>query len=308
MKVFTELKDVRDIESTAIALGNFDGVHKGHQAVIALALKKAGEKGLKSAVFSFLNHPGNTLRGKDSVRNIITWEDKKKIIAGMGVDYLFALPFDDAIRNTAPREFLQEIMIKKLKMKEACCGFNYHFGKGGAGSPGTLRELSWELGFGLEMLDPYLVDGRLVSSTLIRELIRKGAMEDCFRYMGRHYALEGTVMEGNRIGRTLRFPTANAAIEPAMATPAYGVYVTRCTVEGQQWSSITNVGVRPTIGDGVQAMESYLFDFTGELYGKQIRVEFLKKLRDEVKFRSREELAAQIEKDCLTARAYHAKI
>lgn len=308
MRVFTSLEQIKETDHTAIALGNFDGVHKGHQEVIGLAIKKAREKGLKSAVFTFSNHPRNMLAGKQVVENIVDPKEKIRLIDALSVDYFFCLPFDLQIQNTSPRDFLQGLLIDKLRMKEACCGFNYRFGKDGAGSPGTLRELSWELGFGLEMLDPYLIDGVLVSSSLIRQLIKEGNMEQCARYLGRRYALEGKVIQGNRLGRTISFPTSNVVIDPEMTAPADGVYVSRCRVGGLWHNSVTNVGNRPTIGDGVRAMETYIFDFESDIYGREIRVEFLKKIRDEIKFESVEALSKQIKKDCLTAREYHAII
>ena len=162
-------------------------------------------------------------------------------------------------------------------------------------------------GFGIHVLEPYMVRGQIVSSTVIRNCIAKGEVDQCLPLMGRYYSTRGTVIMGNRLGRTIGFPTSNITIDEEMVTPSNGVYITYCSYNSIRYPSVTNVGVKPTIenSDGAKNMETHIFDFNKDIYGKEIRVEFLEKIREEKRFESMEELAAQIKKDCLTAGIYH---
>jgi riboflavin kinase/FMN adenylyltransferase len=192
-------------------------------------------------------------------------------------------------------------------MKQAYCGFNYKFGYKAEGTPEVLMHEGIEKGFGIHVLEPFEIDGNLVSSTFIRNLIAEGKVDQCMKYMGRNYAIGGEVVVGNKIGRTIGFPTSNLIIDENMVTPPNGVYVTYCTYNGVRYPSVTNVGVKPTIGDYKKNVETHIFNFNKELYGKKIRVEFLEKTRDEKKFESVEELSKQITSDCIMAKDYHRR-
>lgn len=305
MKVFNTIDEIKDIQASVVALGNFDGVHKGHQELIRRTVDSAREKGLKSAVFTFANHPKNVLAGKPVIKNILYPEDKEAIMEKMGVDYLFSMEFTEEIMHMSTADFIQRILLDAFKMKEAFCGFNYHFGYRAEGDPEVLLQAGRQLGFGINVLEPFEIDGNLVSSTFIRNLISEGLVDACEKYMGRNYSVGGQVVVGNRIGRTIGFPTLNILIDEAMVTPAHGVYVTCCYYNGTRYQSITNVGIRPTIGDEVKNIETHIFNFSKDIYGKDIKVEFLKKLRPEAKFDSFEALSAQIAQDCKDARDYH---
>ena len=305
MRVFNTLDELKDIRETAVALGNFDGVHMGHRALIRRAVDKAKEKGIKSAVFTFSNHPRNLIAGRNIVQNIITGEQKEKIIEEHDVDYLFNIEFTWDICNMKPELFVEELLCRCFRMKYAICGFNYRFGSRAEGTPELLKEMGRELDFELDMFEPVIVDGNIVSSTFIRGLIETGQVERCRKYMGERYRITGSVVVGNKIGRTIGFPTVNQIIDENMITPSNGVYITTCTFEGKTYPSITNIGVKPTIGDYKKNAETHIFDFSGDLYGKEITVEFIKKTRDEKKFNGIEELTAQIDRDCMKARKYH---
>lgn len=305
MKVYNSVKEIKDIRETAVALGNFDGVHMGHRKLIQRAVDVAKEKGIKSAVFTFSNHPRNLIAGRNIVQNIITNEEKERIIEEMGVDYLFNIEFTWDICNMKPELFVEELLCGSFRMKYAICGFNYRFGSRAEGTPDLLSEMGKELGFELEMFNPVIVDGNIVSSTFIRGLIETGQVERCKKFMGERYSISGDVVVGNKIGRTIGFPTVNQIIDEGMITPSNGVYVTDCIFDGESHPSITNVGVKPTIGDYKKNVETHIFDFSGDLYGKYITVEFIKKMRDEVKFADVEELRRQIDSDCRRARKYH---
>lgn len=305
MKTFNSIEEIRDIEPCCIALGNFDGVHAGHQALILKAVEKAKQRNMKSGVFSFSSHPKNLFAGRNIVKNIIYQEEKAALIEKLGVDYLFNVPFTRMICQMEPVEFIDELLVDRMQMKEAFCGFNYRFGYKAAGNPGILRGEGKKKGFHVYEIPPVIIDGDVVSSTLIRGLIKAGEMEECEKYLGRRYSIGGEVVVGNKLGRTIGFPTSNIMIDETMVTPPNGVYITYCVYNGHKFPGVTNVGVKPTVGTFKKNMETHIFNFDKELYGKQIRVEFLKMTRDEVKFGSMEELAAQIVRDCEEAKAYH---
>ena len=307
MKIFNSLDEIKNIEPTVTALGNFDGIHKGHRELIMRAVSEAKAVGLKSAVFTFSTHPRNAF-GKNVVKNIITAEEKTEILADLGVDYLFNIPFLDEIRILSPEEFIEKLLIDKFQMKECCCGFNYTFGYKASGTPELLIAEGVKKGFGVHVLEPYTVDGKVVSSTLIREIIESGDMELCEKYLGRNFAITGTVVEGNRLGKTtFGFPTANINAPENMVLPPNGVYITKTLWRGEWYPSITNVGNKPTIGEYAKNAETHILDpdFERELYGETLHVEFLSKLRDEKKFESLDALRDEIARNCITAREYH---
>ena len=303
---FRKLEEIKETEPAAVALGNFDGIHRGHQELIRRTVEQAGKAGLKSAVFTFSNHPKNVLFGRIVIKNILSPEEKAAILAGLGVDYLFSIDFTEQIMTMPPETFLKELLLERFQMKEAVCGFNYRFGHGAAGTPEFLRENAGRCGYRIEIIPPFYVDGELVSSTLVRNLIAVGEMEECARFLGRLYSVEGRVVVGNRLGRRIGFPTLNCTVPESMATPSNGVYVTNCIYNGTRYPSVTNVGNKPTIGQYKKNVETHLFGFHEEIYGADIRVEFLKKLRDEHKFESVEVLSAQIARDCRAAQEFHA--
>jgi riboflavin kinase/FMN adenylyltransferase len=194
-----------------------------------------------------------------------------------------------------------------MNMQYGLCGFNYHFGNKALGTTKDLQNMSSEMGFEIEVVSPVLIDGVVVSSTLIRDLITSGKVDLCLKYLGRPYTVNGEVVVGNQLGKTLGFPTSNLLIDDNMVSPANGVYLTWCTYNGVTYPSITNVGNKPTIGEFTKNVETHIFDFDRELYGKRIHVDFLVKTRDEMKFGSVKELSAQIKKDCVAAKAYFSK-
>lgn len=308
MDVFKSLEEIGELEPSAVAVGNFDGVHKGHQELIHEAVTFAKEHGLKSAVFTFSNHPRNLINTENPVKNILYHHEKAEIIQSLGVDYLVEIPFTREIMELDPLDFVQKLLLNKLNMKAIFCGFNYSFGFKAKGTPEILRNISVDHGFSVHVMDPFKIDGNIVSSTLIRTLIASGQVERCRRYMGRNYEIAGEVVVGNRLGRTLGFPTSNLVIDQQMITPPNGVYVTLCNYNGVSYPSVTNVGVKPTIGEYNKNVETHIFDFNKELYGKKIVVEFLKKTRDEVKFDSLDALSEAIVRDCREAKLFHERM
>ncbi len=309
MKYFESLEEIKDIEETVVALGNFDGVHKGHQELIRRAVNSAISANLKSAVFTFSNHPKNVLAKKTVVKNILYWDEKYEILKNLGVDYLVSIPFDEEIQTMEPERFIKELLVKSLRMKEAYCGFNYRFGYKGEGNPEILMKVGMAEGFGIHVLEPYMVLGQVVSSTLIRNYIANGEVDKCLSLMGHYYSIRGKVVVGNRLGRSIGYPTSNIILDEEMVSPANGVYITYCSYNGIKYPSITNVGTKPTVGNaGRRNVETHIFSFNKDIYGREIKVEFVKKIRDEMKFDDIDALSKQIKKDCLTAATYHGII
>ena len=303
MVIFRNLAEIQDIEKTAVALGNFDGIHKGHQVLIKKAVKTAEEKGIKSAVFTFSNHPRNVIAGNSVVRNIIYEDEKIEILEEMGVDYLFSISFEE-IMKLSPQDFVDKVLIERFRIDTAVCGFNFTYGYKAAGTADMLRGMAAGR-FYVAVVDPVKVNGQVVSSTLIREKIMNGDVEAVPELLGRNFTIRGTVIHGNEIGRTIGFPTCNIVIDESMAALPNGVYMTYCYVEGVKYCSITNVGNKPTIGEYGKNIETNIFNFNENIYDKKITVEFLKKIRDEQKFDDLEALKKQIHDDSVLVRKEH---
>ncbi len=306
MKVITYLEDAQEIiRNSCAALGNFDGVHRGHQELIKTCVEKAREKGLTPVVFTFLDHPMNAMSGRTVVKNIQTLEEKAESIEALGVEYMVAVPFTDDICKSSPEVFVRDILVSCLDIKEAVCGFNYSFGYKAEGSPEILRQLGEKYGFGVSVLDEFRIDGITVSSTYIRSLIDSGDMETYSKFTGRTYRIAGRVVQGRHFGRTMGFPTVNLSLSAEMALPKNGVYITRTLADGKLYASVTNVGNKPTVGIFDKNAETHIFGFDRDMYGRYVQVEFIKMLREEKKFDSFEQLSGQISRDCENARRYH---
>lgn len=311
MRVFRsteELKAFRnaggELYGTVCALGNFDGIHKGHQKLIYTAAETAAQKGMKSAVFTFTEHPINVMSGHAAIKNIINFDDKLKLLEKTGLDYLFTFSFDESMRTMSPRSFAK-LLSEELNIKHAVCGFNYSFGYKAGGDHRALCAFGKELGFEVSVIDPVQVGGVTVSSTLIRGCIEKGDVESYEAYTGRPYRIYGKVIEGEHNGRKMGFPTVNLSLDPGMALPANGVYTTTTYIDGKAFPSVTNVGNKPTVGKFVKNAETHIFDFQEDVYGKSLKVAFIRMQRAERCFENLDELAKQINKDCVEAREYH---
>lgn len=310
MITFKTLEEIENISPTAIALGNFDGVHLGHRELIRRTVQLARTKTsqgipLRSAVFTFSNHPRNLIPGAKPIKNIIYSSEKAELIESLGVDYLFDIEFTEDIMKLPPEDYVKKLLVEKFNAAEVFCGFNYRYGYKAEGNSEMLVKLGEKYGFRVTGIEPVAVDGEVVSSTLIRELIKSGDIDECEKFLGRNYEIGGEVVVGNRLGKSLGFPTSNIMIDEDMVTPPNGVYITYLVYNGVRYPSITNVGVKPTIGEFRKNMETHIFNFDSELYGKYIKIEFLEMMRPEVKFSSVEELKAEIVRNCVDAKKYH---
>ena len=293
------------MEDAAVALGNFDGVHRGHQKLISRCVEISHKKGLVSAVFTFLNHPVNEIAGKSMVKNLMTPREKADAIERLGVDVLISIPFEDRVRTSSPEKFASEILAGDLHARHAVCGYNYSFGYKGAGRPEDLICFGEKYGFEVSIISEIDIENEAVSSTLIRQRLSEGDMESVEKLSGRRYSISGKVMQGEKLGRKMGFPTVNLSLNTDMALPPNGVYITNIYVKDRLYHSVTNVGNKPSVGHFAKNAETHIFDFSQDIYGEHIKVEFIKMLRPEIKFHNIEELSLQIDKDCIAAKEYH---
>ncbi|MTI48042.1 bifunctional riboflavin kinase/FAD synthetase [Sporosalibacterium faouarense] len=302
MDIITD-KGIKFNSPTAIALGRFDGIHLGHQALINKVLDKSNELGLSSAVFTFKNLSSKILKKGRMVGCLINDNQKEEILRNIGIDLFYMLDFNDDIRKMSPEAFVKDILVNQLKAKVVVVGFNYRFGYMGKGDNETLKALGKKYGFEVIVINPVSVGDRVVSSTLIRQSLLEGKIEDVNEMLGRPYTLEGTVVNGKKRGRVLGFPTANLHLDSFYVLPKLGVYKTSTFYKGKRYSSISSVGCNPTFGNNQVTVETFLFDFNGDLYDSEIKVIFEKFIREEMKFKSKDDLIYQISKDIEKARA-----
>jgi riboflavin kinase/FMN adenylyltransferase len=293
---FTAIEDLSLIRGPHhLALGVFDGVHLGHQEVIGKALAAREREGGTCGVLTFDPYPIRVLAPEKAPRRLLASLDHKAEILGrMGVDFLLALPFDFERASQEAEEFVREIAAAGVKT--VAVGEDWRFGKGRRGDVALLRGLAGDLGFQLEALPPVMMDGERISSTRIRQAIRDGSMEAAARMLGRAYTVEGRVEEGRKLGRQLGFPTANVERGEEQFPPD-GVWAVRARAGTRCLGGVANLGVRPTVDGEQRVLEVHLFDFSGDLYGVILEVEFVSYLRPEQKFGSLDDLKAQIRRD-----------
>lgn len=282
-------------ERTAVALGYFDGLHLGHMGVIGAAM---AQKELAPAVFTF--NCDTTLPKFRGPEDIISFENKRELMERIGVKYLFAPDYAEVCTLT-DEEFVKSILIGRLNAGFACCGRSFRFGKGGCGTPERLAEIGAKYGMRTEIVQDVCLDGQVISSTRIREHIRRGEIEQANRLLGYELWYRLPVVRGNEIGRTISFPTINQVIPDTNIIPKYGVYKSIVEVGGKQYKGVTNIGVKPTVqhrNDGTGAvMETHIIGFDGDLYGQNIAVALVRYIRPEVRFSGLEELKQQISRD-----------
>ena len=304
MKVYQSFQELKDLPATAIALGNFDGVHKGHQMLIRECAAAAKEKGLAPAVFTFTNHPVNEIAGKTVIKNIMTLEEKAEQLELLGIEHMISVTFDESVRTCSARDFVEKLLLDRMHMRYAVCGFNYHFGYKAEGDAEKLAQLGQQYGYGVSVIPEIRINGNTVSSTLIRQIIDEGRIDEYPDYTGRLYRIDGKVVQGKHLGRRIGFPTVNLSLDSTEAFPKNGVYITQTYVNDNIYHSITNVGNKPTVGEFAKNAETHIFEFEGDLYGQEVRIEFIKMLRPERKFDTLEELQAEIHRNCLQAQEY----
>ena len=286
-------------EKTIYALGFFDGVHLGHQALLSACRELADSHGCKAGVVTFTTHPDGLVSG--TVPGLInTRQDRGRLLCGYGMEKLIELPFDEKLMTTHWSVFLEQLVEKGAA--GFVCGSDFRFGAGGSGTAQKLEDFCTARNLPYAIVPQQLLDGVRVSSTYIRQLLVEGKLKDANRFLGHPYTLSGQVVAGKRLGRTIGVPTANLAFPEALVVPKLGVYATAAVVDGKRYCAVTNIGTRPTVsGEGV-TVEAHLLDFEGDLYGKAVILSFYQFLRPEEKFNSLDELKAEIEKNALQCR------
>jgi riboflavin kinase / FMN adenylyltransferase len=306
MEIEQELAKVAPQRETLLAIGVFDGVHAGHRYLLEKLQRQAAERDLLSGVVTFNPHPQSVLHAQNQLLWLGDVEDRVKALQALGIELVALLTFTPKLAQLGARDFMS-LVKKHLRMRSIMVGPDFALGRSREGNIGLLRTLGREMNFDVEVIAPYTINGEVVSSTLIRQALAHGDMEKVRKLMGRYFDLKGRVITSDKRGRVLGFPTANLDVKPQQALPANGIYATFTHTDGKQFLSATNVGIRPTFGGGDTRVETHLLNYEGDLHGKQIRIEFVQKLRDEQRFSSSEELKAQIAKDVREVEAILAK-
>ena len=292
------------MQERVIALGFFDGVHRGHGALLRRAAEEARRRGCTPAVFTFDRPPKEVITGIPCPL-INSPEDRSDLVKRLyGIDEMLMVPFDDEMRTTPWDRFVTDILVGRYGAVHLVAGHDHRFGYKNQGSPELLREKCAELGLGCDIIPAVTLDGVTVSSTHIRKLLEEGGVETARAFLGHPHVLTQTVGHGRRLGRTIGVPTANLVAPPHVLLPKRGVYAAKVTLpDGRAFGGVTNVGIRPTVNHGQDVtVEPWILDFDGDLYGQKLRVEFFRRLREERKFDSLEALRAQIQCDALRTR------
>ena len=285
---------------TVVTIGVFDGVHRGHSHLLRRLIMMARPDS-HTAVLTFSNHPVTVLQPGRQVSFLSTTDQKERFLLQEGINHVISLEFTPELAQLEARNFVT-MLVEKLRMKGMVVGPDFALGRNREGNAERLRDLGQELGFFVEVLEPLLMDGLLVKSRVIRQKISEGDVATTRRLLGRDYSLEGEVVTGDRRGRELGFPTANVDVSKAMALPADGIYATWAVVNGVRKPSATSIGVRPTFGLTERLVEVYILDFDGDIYGQELEVQFVDKLRDQEKFASLDALIDQINQDVANTR------
>jgi riboflavin kinase/FMN adenylyltransferase len=288
---------------TVLTIGAFDGVHRGHQHLIGSAVRRAQTLGYQSAVLTFDPHPDLVIHPERDRHYLTSVDERAQLIAQLGVDLLIILPFTREVMAQTAQEFMSRI-CQALALRELWVGQDFALGRGREGDLPRLRTIGQSLGYRVHPVEPLLLDDTAVSSSRIRVALRAGDVDTSTTLLGRPFSLHGTVVEGDRRGRTIGFPTANVAVDSQHALPADGVYICHAWLGDQRFGAVTNVGVRPTFDGTRRAVEAYLLDFVDEIYGETLRLDFLHRLRGEQKFDGIAALIAQITSDVATSRAW----
>lgn len=288
--------DIQITGESVVVLGNFDGVHKGHQRLLHEAKQQARDKHLLAIALSFYPHPTWVL-GNNPKPLVMSRQDRKHQMKIEGMDVFIEYPFTIEFSHISPEVFFKNVLLKELHAKVVVVGSNYFFGKNKIGNAEYMQELGQKYNVEILVVDTVKKDGQIISSTHIRQLISEGKMEQAESFLGHPYIVIGTVVHGKKLGRTIGFPTINMIAEPSRIHPPNGVYATTVKVYNQEYMGITNVGYNPTVGSKNKMIETHILNFSGEIYGEEVEVAFHKFIRPEKKFNNVEELSQQIAKD-----------
>ncbi|MGE5675185.1 MAG: bifunctional riboflavin kinase/FAD synthetase [Mycobacterium leprae] len=320
MELYTDTRQVPHVGGgNLVAVGKWDGVHLAHQAIIAALVREARRSDGQSVVMGFHPLPMTMLRPDAAPPMLQSLEERAETLAAMGVDVHLAVPFDRAFADLSPEEFVRDVLLRDLKARHVMVGFNFTFGRGGAGTAATLQAICARHDIPVTIFPPVRVNGETVSSTEVRFAVAEGEMAQAAAFLGRPFAVTGEVVQGEQRGRTIGYPTANVSLPERRQLPPIGVYVAKVTVladasartgthvtlrTGESYGAMLNLGMRPTFQGADLRCEAHLFDYHGDLYGRTLKVEFLHRLRGERPFAGIDALKAQLAVDEQAARAY----
>lgn len=308
MQIFRHIDDPSlSLHGTAITLGNFDGIHRGHQALIGGVVAEAKNLGLVSVVLTFEPHPLKVLAPDRAPKMLLAHKDKMQLLQALGVDVVVIQNFDLSFAKLSAAEFVRTILVDRLKARKIWVGKDLRFGQGRKGSVADLARWGGELGFAVATVEPILVNGERVSSSRIRALVSDGQVDRVEPMLGRYQFLSGRVVGGHRRGRELGFPTANVSTR-AEVLPADGIYATLFQLRERQLLSVSSIGVNPTFGAGPRTVESFILNFNEDIYGEAVKLSFVKRIRAERKFDSVDDLIARIRRDVDDAKAVFAEL
>jgi riboflavin kinase / FMN adenylyltransferase len=303
MTVITDLGAItKPLINPVLTIGNFDGVHRGHLALFERGKGLARSINGQSVVMTFEPHPVKVVRHKNEPKLITPLEQKIKLILDAGIDVIFCLPFTMEFAAITAHDFVEELLVKRIGIKEIVVGYDYSFGAGRKGNIELLKKMGNELGFRVHVVEPVYLNDTLASSTSIRNLIQGGNLAEARRLLGRDYQITGIVITGmGRGGSLLGFPTANLAPYKEII-PARGVYAVKATIKNREYNGVCNIGVNPTFNGASLSIETHILDFSGDIVGEKLAIRFIDRMRDEQRFNGKDELIRQIEKDVINAR------
>ncbi len=304
MEIYSDLTDIeRPFYKAALTIGNFDGVHLGHQALFRKVVEISRDTGGDKVALTFHPHPMKVLRPDNPPKLISTLEQKVELIMAAGIDHLVCLPFTREFAKTTASDFVEGILWRRLGVLDLVVGYDYACGKGRQGDIEFIKNMGSRLGFRVHVVPPVKIDGKIVSSTAIRELVKQGDMKEVRKMLGRYYQIRGVVRKGKkRGGPVVGFPTANLAINREDLCPKPGVYAVQVLHGESCYGGVINIGYNPTFGDNKLGAEVHIFDFNRDIYGHEIKVNLVARIRDEKRFSGPQELAAQISTDIEKAR------
>jgi riboflavin kinase/FMN adenylyltransferase len=289
-----------------VTMGTFDGVHLGHQKLIRELTETALKRNGEAVVLTYYHHPLETIHSKTFPYLLTEKTVKENLLYSLGVDCILYLNFTAEMATMEPETFLKKILLQEVGTKELVIGYDTHFGKKRSGDYKLLEKLSLQYNYQIDMVEPYRLDNRIISSSIIRDLIREGNMQKASQYLGRNYSIKGKVVSGHKIGKSLGYPTVN--LKPAEVNkliPAIGVYFCLLCLDGKQYKGVTNIGYSPTLkNNNIKEIETFILDFDDNIYDKNVELLFLQRIREELTFNSKQALIAQIGKDVKFAENY----
>ena len=300
MKIFRSLDDIQKNDNCVLTTGTFDGVHLGHQSIIRTLHDSVSDQNECVTIVTFEPHPQFVVKSpqKNNLRLLTTIEEKIEILQNLNVDRIIIVPFDEQFAQLSSHEFIEKILVQRIGFKKIIIGYDHAFGKDRQGNLEILEQLSKKYNYSIVVLPPFAVNGEIISSTKIRNLLSKGDVESAAKYLGRNYRLAGEVITGEGRGRTINIPTANLKpLSRDKLIPKDGIYAVWAELENQKFKAVLYIGVKPTFAYYQQTIELHIFDFSGDLYGEIIEIEFRAKIRDDHHFDRIEKLIEQIEID-----------